>query len=295
MNIIHISDLHFGTRHWDGNNDMLLEKLNSYAADIVINTGDFTTDGLESEFETASLFLKSIKCDNVISIMGNHDKRNLLSQDLYREWISDSDIIYPQNLENLSKKNILLDPNKAKVKNVFTDINFLKQVMVNGETIMIVGIDSNQMYSDNGYIDDVMLQSITEQIGLKTYDKIILLCHHSILETDNDPLYDSYRLINFIIQNNIEHVFCGHTHKLRLKRTTDLYHQHAFTEYVCGSTSSANHDHDTNMFMYYENMGEKDMVIHLVRIFIEDGQLIFKEELIPYNNGEYDTQPDTLL
>lgn len=284
MNILHISDLHFGTRHWDGNNEMLLEKLNSYAADIVINTGDITTDGLESEFETASIFLNSISCDNVISIMGNHDKRNLRSQDLYREWIDDGDIIYPLNPEKCTKKYIYLDQRTAKVNDIFTDINFIKEIKVDGESIMIVGIDSNEMYSDNGYIDEEILHAVSEQIEQKTYDKIILLNHHSILETDNDPLYHSYRFLNFILKHKIEHVFCGHTHKLALKKSFDIYHQHAFTQYVSGSLSSSNHDYDTNMFLYYENWGEKEMVIHLVRVFVEKDQLIFKEELIPYEN-----------
>ncbi len=56
MNILHISDLHFGPRHWEGNDDMLLEKINSYPADIVINTGDSTSDGLESENQDAGEF-----------------------------------------------------------------------------------------------------------------------------------------------------------------------------------------------------------------------------------------------
>jgi len=38
--------MHFGSRHWVWEGLLLLEKLNSYAADIVINTGDNTTDGL---------------------------------------------------------------------------------------------------------------------------------------------------------------------------------------------------------------------------------------------------------
>jgi len=45
--------MHFGPRHWFGKSELLLEKLNSYAADIVINTGDNTTDGLENEFAAA--------------------------------------------------------------------------------------------------------------------------------------------------------------------------------------------------------------------------------------------------
>jgi len=46
--------MHFGPRHWLGKSELLLEKLNSYAADIVINTGDNTTDALENEFEAAN-------------------------------------------------------------------------------------------------------------------------------------------------------------------------------------------------------------------------------------------------
>ena len=89
MNLLHISDMHFGSRHWTGNSEMLLEKLNSYAADIVINTGDNTSDALESEFEAAGKFLKSIKCNNVISIAGNHDKRNMRSRDFFNKYIDD--------------------------------------------------------------------------------------------------------------------------------------------------------------------------------------------------------------
>ena len=37
MNILHISDLHFGPRHWEEDDQILLEKINSYDADIVIN------------------------------------------------------------------------------------------------------------------------------------------------------------------------------------------------------------------------------------------------------------------
>jgi 3',5'-cyclic AMP phosphodiesterase CpdA len=53
MNVLHISDLHFGPRHWEGDDAKLLDKINSYNADIVINTGDSTSDGLESEFHDA--------------------------------------------------------------------------------------------------------------------------------------------------------------------------------------------------------------------------------------------------
>lgn len=93
MNILHLSDLHFGPRHWDGNDQLLLEKINSFHADIVINTGDNTTDGLESEFVQAGNFLKQINCKNIISTLGNHDKRNMRSHELFHEYIDNSEII----------------------------------------------------------------------------------------------------------------------------------------------------------------------------------------------------------
>ncbi len=100
MNLLHISDMHFGPRHWQGRSELLLEKLNSYAADIVINTGDSTTDALEIEFETAGKFLKSIDCQNIISIPGNHDKRNMRSADYFRQYIDDVELIRPLNRNN---------------------------------------------------------------------------------------------------------------------------------------------------------------------------------------------------
>lgn len=60
MDVLHISDLHFGPRHWEGNDKTLLKKINSFEADIVINTGDNTTDGLQDEYAKAGRFLKAI-------------------------------------------------------------------------------------------------------------------------------------------------------------------------------------------------------------------------------------------
>jgi len=280
MNILHISDLHFGSRHWDGNDEMLLDKINSYSADIVINTGDSTTDGLENEFLASGNFLKSIKCSNVISIMGNHDKRSMRSQDFFREYIGEMDIIYPLNPEKCTKHKLFLDDHTTGIKEKFTDINFIKKISINGESLLIVCLDTNVLYHDNGYIDEEILRSISHEMDRLTYDKVILLHHHSILETDYDPLFNSSRIINFIRKHKIEHVFCGHTHELALMKSIDLYHGHSFTQYKNGSLSSHNHPNDTNMFLFYENWGEKEMKIHVVRIFVQGEQLIFKEELI---------------
>ena len=285
MNILHISDMHFGSRHWQGNSATLLKKLNSYAADLVINTGDNTTDALEVEFKAAGAFLKSIKCSHVISIPGNHDKRNMKSQDFFRQYIDNSDVIYPLEPINCTKNKLFLDQYTTGIKENFTDINFIKNIVINGETLLVVCLDTSEVYKDNGFIDKEILRSMSHKIEQLSYDKIILLNHHSILDTDEDPLFNSRRVVEFVRKHKISHVFCGHTHRLSLMKSTDLYNDHSFIQYKNGSLSSCNAVNDTNMFMFYENLGEKDMKIHLIRIFLQRDELTFKDEIITKIHG----------
>tara|TARA_B110000196_G_C21110094_1_gene647293 strand:+ start:210 stop:1046 length:837 start_codon:yes stop_codon:yes gene_type:complete len=272
--------MHFGPRHWLGKTDLLLEKLNSYAADIVINTGDNTTDGLESEFEAAGNFLKAIECQHVISIPGNHDKRNMRSADYFRQYIDGTDVIRPLDRNNCKKSNLFLDETTNGVKEHFTDINFLKKMSIDGESILLVCLDTNTLYSDKGYVDTEILRSLSYDINKTSYDKIMLLNHHSILDTDSDPLFNSRIVVEFVRKHNIEHVFCGHTHQLSVMKSTDLYHKHSFTQYKNGSLSSANTPNDTNMFLYYKNLGSASMEIHIIRVTAEGEGLKFEEEMI---------------
>jgi len=280
MNILHISNLHFGPRHWEGDDQILLEKINSFDADIVINTGDSTTDGLEDEYAEAGRFLKGINCKNVISIIGNHDKRNMRAHELFRKYIYNPEIIYPSKIAKTTKKQLFLNREITKVSKNFTDINFIKSISVNGKTVLIISVDSNELYSDDGFAEEEILHAISEKIDQTEYDLPLLLIHHSILGTDEAPLKNSSRLIDFVQKHKIENVFCGHTHELELRRTTDLYRGHSFTQFMCGTLSSCNHANDDNMFLYYENMGSNDMHLYLVRIFPEKGNMHFKEGMV---------------
>jgi predicted phosphodiesterase len=280
MNILHISDLHFGPRHWEGDNHLLLEKLNSYDADIVINTGDNTTDGLEDEYVEAGRFLKAINCKNIISIIGNHDKRNMRSHELFRKYIYNPEIIYISEMTNVTKKHLFLDREITKVRDNFTDINFIKSIAVKGKIILIVCIDSNELYSDDGFVEKEVLNAVSKEICKTKHDLSLLLTHYSVLGTDECPLRNSALLIDFVQQNKINNVFCGHTHELEIMRTTDLYNGYSFTQYMCGTLSSSNNSNNDNMFLYYENFGNKNMHLYLTRIIPKNGTLLFKEEMV---------------
>ena len=282
MNILHISDLHFGPRHWEEDDNILLKKINSYDADIVINTGDNTTDGLEDEYAEAGSFLKAIECKNVFSIIGNHDKRNMRSHELFKKYIFDPEIIYLSEMAKTTKKNLFLNREITKVRENFTDLNFIKVIPVNGKSVLIIGIDSNELYSDQGFVEKEILHAISDKINQVEYDVPLLLIHHSILGTDEEPLKNSKRVIDFVWKHKIETVFCGHTHELELSRSVDLYHGHTFTQFMCGSLSSCNHANDDNMFLYYENWGTDNSRVHLVRIFNQGGNVHFEREYIEH-------------
>lgn len=280
MNILHISDLHFGPRHWEGDDQVLLAKINSYDADIVINTGDNTTDGLETEYIKAGRFLKAIKCKNVISTIGNHDKRSMRSHELFRKYICNSSIITIPESTKTRKKHLFLNRKITKVRDNFTDINSLTRIEVKGKTALVISIDSNELYSDDGFVEKEILNALSKEINQIEYDLLLLLTHYSILGTDECPLKNSAVLTDFVQKHKIEYVFCGHTHDLELMQTTDLYKQHSFNHFRCGSLSSSNIENDDNMFVYYENLGCDDMHLHLVRIFQKNGEIHFKEETV---------------
>ncbi|MBI9036054.1 MAG: metallophosphoesterase [Bacteroidales bacterium] len=280
MNIIHISDLHFGPRHWDGNDELLLEKINSFNADIVFNTGDNTTDGLESEFAQAGKFLKGIRCENIISTIGNHDKRNMRSHELFQEYIDNSPIITISKKIKTSKKHLFLNLEITKLNDHFTDINFVKSIEIKGKKVLVISIDSNELYNDDGYVEEKVLKAVSKVIKQADYDIPLLITHYSVLGTDECPLKNSATLIDFVQKHKIKHVFCGHTHELELMRTNDLYNGHTFDQYMCGTLSSRNHPREDNMFIYYENLGTKDMHLHLIRIIPERNKLIFEEEKV---------------
>jgi len=205
------------------------------------------------------------------------------SADYFRQYIEDIEVIRPLNRDNCIKNNIFLDGNPNGIKEHFTDINFLKNITINGETILAVCLDTSTLYADKGFVDAEMLRTLSYEIRKASYDRIILLNHHSILDTDSDPLFNSRIVVEFVRAHNIEHVFCGHTHQLSMMRATDQYHKHSFTQYKNGSLSSANTPNDTNMFLYYKNFGTEAMDIHIVRAVVENECLKFTEEIICTN------------
>ena len=180
----------------------------------------------------------------------------------------------------MTKRHLYLKQDITKTNNHFTDLNYIKLVTVDSMTVLVVCIDSNVLYEDEGYIEEEILKSMSQKISRLKYDKSIMLIHHSILTMDAEPLRNSFHVTAFVRKHKIEDVFCGHTHRLDLRKSTDLYYKSSLTQYMAGTLSSSNLMGNDNQFLYLENWGSSELQIHLIKIFLDDGVMSFTEAII---------------
>lgn len=122
---------------------------------------------------------------------------------------------------------------------------------------------------------------VASKIKKLKFDKYMILIHHSLLTMDSEPPRNFFHVTDFIREHKIEDVLRGHTHRLDLRKNTDLCFSSSFTQYMVGSLSSRNLMGNHNQFICLENWGTSEMRIHLIRILLEDGGVMsFIEELV---------------
>lgn len=280
MKIIHITDLHFGPYQWAGNNDVLLDRLNAFDADLVFNTGDMTTDSLEDEFQQAGDFLKKINCKNVVSIMGNHDKFSRRSHDFFRKYIYDGQFIEPKDKSKIKKRRVYMNKDILTLEGYFYEANLVRTFDINGEKIMVVALDTCLMHQHDGFMEEEILHAVSDIIRSTPHERILMLTHHSVLSTDEVPLRNSKRVTDFIIEHKIEANFCGHTHEIDMVEVRDIIHNHKYRQFMCGSLSSRTILREANMYCSYENFGTEGEKITITRMYPEGENIKFVDEVV---------------
>jgi 3',5'-cyclic AMP phosphodiesterase CpdA len=95
LNVLHISDLHFGPFFVPEVATALLDRVQELPADILINSGDYTQRAKREQFEEARNFTARLPRIPRIDIPGNHDvplyrifERLFAPYNLYKEYIS---------------------------------------------------------------------------------------------------------------------------------------------------------------------------------------------------------------
>lgn len=259
------------------NDERVIERLNAFPPDIVFNTGDLTSDSTLSEFRECSGFLAKLKCENILSIPGNHDKFSKRSHEYFREYIYGGSFIQPKDPSLTKKTKVFINPSSARLNDYFTEMNYTRLFNFDGETVLIICNETNLFQEDRGVMEIQVLDSLREQIFSLKFDRALMLSHHSILTTDEDPLANSKRVTDFVLDMGIEANFCGHTHELDIVEISGLVRGKKFRQFMCGALSSVNISRDKNMFCTYENFGTPDEIIKITRIISTETGIEFLE------------------
>ncbi|KYK34776.1 MAG: hypothetical protein AYK22_04690, partial [Thermoplasmatales archaeon SG8-52-3] len=179
MKIAHISDIHcnFGTDF----NEKIFEKatsmVNKIEADLVLISGDLTTDGLISEYELAKEKLKKIN-GKIAIVPGNHDERNL-GWKLFPEFFGETDFIHK-----------------------YDEIN-------------LIGLASSEPDRDDGRLGRGRHKLIEK--GINKNKTTILSFHHHVIPVphsgrETNIIEDAGETLDIILKNEVPLVLMGHRH-----------------------------------------------------------------------------------
>jgi 3',5'-cyclic-AMP phosphodiesterase len=189
--IAQISDLHLGSPHFVAN---LLERaimeVNDLDPDVVVCSGDLTTNGFRQEYADAAEYLSRLHCETLVVVPGNHDSRNV---------------------------------GYVHFEDHFGDRN--RAVHVNGVTI--VAVDSTEPDLDHGQIGRGRYSWIEEQFSAPSDFRIFVLHHHLLpvpgTGRERNIVYDAGDTFEVLQQVGVNLVLSGHKHVPYAWRLEDIF------------------------------------------------------------------------
>lgn len=251
MNILHLSDIHFGTldqaQLWYGQLiEDLQQNLEINQLDGLILSGDIANKSTPEEYESAQHFLDELltdfplKSEQIIIVPGNHDLNWQLSRQAYCLKYKDEchsnelqegfyipisdDVVsiinlqkYPQRFRNFKT---FYDRYKGNIKEYQLNPEEQYSLDIFGDNILILGLNSawqlDHHYKSRASINDNTLTNALNEIRRNdTYKKRslkIAVWHHPI----NSPFEDRIKDSNFLERlavNDFKLFLHGHIHR----------------------------------------------------------------------------------
>jgi len=179
--LVHISDIHCGSKFEGGMLQRAIDEINVLSPDVVIVTGDVTEDGIISEFQEAKRYLDQLKCKRLIVGSGNHDSRTT---------------------------GYLLFPKFFGEPSSVTEIGDIVLIMLNSSR-------PDREDGEIGYNQGLWMKSCLDQH--KDKFKVVALHHHLIPVPDTgmerNIVSDAGDLLRTLTSRNVNLVLCGHRHR----------------------------------------------------------------------------------
>ena len=154
-------------------------EVNELEPDLVVCSGDLTTNGFRGEYADAASYLGKLDCERLVVIPGNHDSRN---------------VGYIHFEDHFGDRNAVLH--------------------VNG--VSVVAVDSSEPDLDHGQIGRGQYSWILEQFAQPADFRIFVLHHHLLpvpgTGRERNVVYDAGDALEVLQEAGANLVLSGHKH-----------------------------------------------------------------------------------
>ena len=189
--IVQLSDLHCGQQFFLPQQlERAIAEVNELAPDVVIVSGDLTSNGFKDEYALARGYLNDVVCDSIVVIPGNHDSRNV---------------------------------GYVHFEELFGDRNSVLRT----DGVTIVAVDSSEPDLDNGQIGRGRYRWIEEQFA-DPADLRVFVLHHHLLPVpgtgrERNIVHDAGDALECLQRAGVDLVLSGHKHVPYAWRLEDLF------------------------------------------------------------------------
>lgn len=259
MNILHISDLHFGPPYVPAVGEALIRIAGQLEADVTVVAGDLTQRAKRQQFADAKEFLDRLPKRPTVVIPGNHDVP------LYR------------------LRERFTDPYRLYREYISPDLNM---VLKTDEAVM-VGLNSTAPRSaiSNGRLHHSKLEYCREAFENAPPDvaRIVIAHHHFAPAPDylhDQTMPKAKRAMNLFVDLGVELILGGHLHRAYIGNSLDFYpgnHRDRGIVIVQSGTATSRRgrgrEREKNSFNYI-SMDERMYVITHYMYFDEQDQFL---------------------
>ena len=189
--IVQLSDLHCGQQFFLPQHlERAIAEVNEMAPDVVVISGDLTSNGFKDEYALARDYLSRIECGSMVVIPGNHDSRNV---------------------------------GYVHFEDLFGDRNSV----LNVGPATIVAVDSSEPDLDNGQVGRGRYRLIEEAFA-GAADLRVFVLHHHLLPVpgtgrERNIVHDAGDTLECLQRAEVDLVLAGHKHVPYAWRLEDLF------------------------------------------------------------------------
>lgn len=221
LNLLHISDLHFGPPYVPEVGEALLQIIAELAPDALIMSGDFTQRAKRHQFEAAHAYLDRLPAIPRVAVPGNHDVP------LLRIW------------------ERLWNPYGLYRQYIAEDLDTVLHL----QDAVIIGLNSSRPCRaiTNGRISTAQLQWCADVFADVPAERLrIVVAHHHFAPA---PDYDhrsvmptGKRALEVFTRLKVDLIMAGHQHRAYVGNSLDVYagadREHGIIIVQCGTSTS---------------------------------------------------------